>query len=152
MAAPQELIVALRAGMALMTVANNFVNDYGAADVARPSQWALPQPFLNVGNETARPSGRNMIGKLEQDLPIAFRVMVPPPVLPQTLHDVCAIIETDFKFMMAQIDASLRAVGVMKATYLGGTWSPRLVVSCPAEIILNWSLWYRQSRTNPSAP
>jgi hypothetical protein len=147
MAFPSQFLAALTDAVALMRVADGYHHDYGPANVARPSEWVLPQASVEYGDGAAR--GAQRLGAIEINLPVVIRVVCPAPVSPATAQDICDGVIQDFKRLLNALEKlqTLRNAGLIRLEFQTEKNAWRLVAAAPAEVTLTYSLWYRQMKS-----
>lgn len=147
MAFPSQFLATFSDAVALMRIADGYSYDYGPANVARPSEWVLPQAFAEFGDGTVRAAQR--LGAIEINLPVVVRVICPAPVSPATAQDVCDGVIQDFKRLLNVLEQlqMLRNAGLIRLEFQSEKIAWRLVAAAPAEVTLTYSLWYRQMKS-----
>ena len=149
MAIKTSLISALKTAIGNMTPANGFNYDYGDIDDYYPASRVYPCVFINFPTEESINEDSNTTECYTNDFNTAFKIIIAPAAV--AVDTYLDKVEDDFKHMMADQTATLRAAGIIDYEYIDSERTYTNVRTYPAHITINFKIRYRQQQTNPSS-
>ena len=144
-----SLISALKTAIGLMTPGNGFNYDYGDIDDYYPASRVYPCVFINFPTEESINEDSNTTECYTNDFNTAFKIIIAPAAV--AVDTYLDKVEDDFKHMMADQTATLRAAGIIDYEYIDSERTYTNVRTYPAHITINFKIRYRQQQTNPSS-
>ena len=149
MAIKTSLISSLKTAIGLMAPGTGFNYDYGDIDDYYPASRVYPCVFINFPNEEGINEDANVVDKYTNDFNVAFKVIIAPAAV--AVDTYLDKVEDDFKQMLAEQTASLRATGIIDYEYIDSERIYTNVRTYPAYITMNFKLRYRQQQTAPAS-
>lgn len=147
MAIKTSLISALKTAYGLMTPAAGFNYDWGDLDDYIPASRVYPCAFFNFQEEEAINEEDNVVEKYTNDFNLVIDVIVDDTAAVDTYLDNA---EDDFKHMMADETATLRAAGMLDYEYIDSSREYTNVRKYPGKMTLTFKIRYRQEQTAPA--
>ena len=149
MAIKTSLIATLKTAIGNMTPAIGFNYDYGDIDDYYPASRVYPCVFINFPTEESINEDSNTTECYTNDFNTAFKIIIAPAAV--AVDTYLDKVEDDFKHMMADQTATLRAAGIIDYEYIDSERTYTNVRTYPAHITINFKIRYRQQQTNPSS-